>query len=377
MEKPDSKLTPEDLERMVQIKAQYLKDAISANREIISLMNYHPNSYHENSRKGKTNCREGDPDRDVQGRISELAKLSSLFSQIIKDQLRADTPEKCPRLESMVQVKAQYLADAVDALEGLSMNVEWHAETYRALRGYCHPEIEIPRRISEVGWLRSILRNIIKDNQDRILKLEQEKDEGLSELQPVEEYSCDGTHTYREGSPITQDDKGTTKDKQITGKMLCDGQRAVGLLLRALGAYGEERGPRDLNELIAKGKETWEEYLEFFGQTREQWYKQADEVFFALYDANDADEGSLKAEIQRLVELTKAKGISAVATELKISRGTLISWIEEWHSPSKRNLEKIRSYLQDHETRPPTAEQAAEPGGELFGRQPGPESSSR
>jgi hypothetical protein len=90
--------------------------------------------------------------------------------------------------------------------------------------------------------------------------------------------------------------------------MFCDGQRAVGLLLRALGAYGEERGPHDLNELIAKAKETWEEYLEFFGQTREQWYRQADEVFFALYDANDADKESLKAEIQRLVETHQSKG---------------------------------------------------------------------
>ena len=87
-----------------------------------------------------------------------------------------------------------------------------------------------------------------------------------------------------------------------------------------------------------------------------------------MYDANDADEESLKAEIQRLVELTKAKGISAVATELKISRGTLISWIEEWHSPSKRNLEKIRNYLQTRETSSTDtigAERRAE-SGELF-----------
>ena len=324
------------VDRIVQIKAQYLSDAIRAIRELIYLIECHPNAYRDG-------YGEGHPNRDVQGRMSNLASLSNLFGHAVED-----TPEE--DLECMVQVNARYLADAKGALDDLGCNVEWHAETYRGYRGYCHPEIEIPRRISEVVWLRYLFENVIKDNRDRILKLEQVKDEKLSEVQPVEEYCCDGTHPYMEGSCITQDDKEATKDKQITGKMLCDGQRAVGLLLRALGAYGEERGPRDLNELIAKGKETWEEYLEFFGQTREQWYKQADEVFFALYDANDADEKSLKAEIQRLVELTKAKGISAVATELRISRGTLISWIEEWNSPSKRNLEKIRSYLQSHET---------------------------
>jgi hypothetical protein len=326
-------------DRMVEIKAQYLGDVISGIRELIYLMECHPNSY---SCYGR-----GHPDRDVQRRISELAGLSTLFSHSIEEQLRSNTAQKGPSLDGMVQVKARYLADAEHALHGLSCNIEWHAETYRGLRGYCHPEIQIPRRQSEVGWLWFLLRNIIADNQDRILKLEQEKDE--PELQPVEEYSCDAAHAYLEGSDITQDDKGATKDKQMTGKMLCDGQRALGLLLRALGAYGEERGPRDLNELIAKGQETWEQFLKFFGQTREQWYEQADEVFFALYDANDADEESLKAEIQRLVELTKAKGILAVATELKISRGTLISWIEEWNSPSQRNLAKIRSYLQTWE----------------------------
>ena len=221
MEEPTLKLTSQEganLERMVEIKAQYLSDAISAIREVIYLINCHPNAY-----------RDGHPNRDVQGRMSNLASLSNLFGHAVED-----TPEE--DLECMVQVNARYLADATGALDDLGCNVEWHAETYRGYRGYCHPEIEIPRRISEVVWLRTILRNIIEDNQDHILKLEQVKDEKLSEVQPVEEYCCDGTHPYMEGSCITQDDKGPTKDKQITGKMFCDGQRAVGLLLRALGA---------------------------------------------------------------------------------------------------------------------------------------------
>jgi hypothetical protein len=249
----------------------------------------------------------------------------------------------------MVQVKAKDLADAVDALEGLSCNVEWRAETHRTYRGYCHPEIEITRRISELEWLRRVLEFTIKGDNQNVLRLEEIKDGGLSEVQPREEYSCDGTSTYRD-CWITQDDKGFTRNMQIAGKLFCNANRELGLLLRALGAYGEERGPREVDELVAKAKETWEEYLAYFGQNREQWFGHADEVYYALHEGMEASQELSKAEVQELAELTKAKGISAVATKLKIPRGTLVGWTQGWYSPAKGRLERVRSYLHNRET---------------------------
>jgi hypothetical protein len=328
--------------RFLPIKAQYLADAISALGEISSLMRCHPNSYDRNSL-------EGHPDKHVQARIGELAELSSS----IKAQLSA-TPRRGPGLKGMSQANDRCLADAADAVDGLQMNVEWHPETYRALRGYCHPEIEIPRRLSELAWLRRVFESASKGDNQNILRLEKIKDEALSERQPDEEYSCEGSGRLNaewkaaewSNESINQDDKGFTRSMQMAGKLFGNANRELGLLLRALGAYGNERGPCELNELIAKAKDTWEEYLAFFDQNRERWYELADEVFYALDEGREAGQELSEAEVQQLAELTKAKGRSAVAAELKVSPGTLLAWIEDWFSPGKRNLEKIRSYLQ-------------------------------
>jgi hypothetical protein len=72
------------------------------------------------------------------------------------------------------------------------------------------------------------------------------------------------------------------------------------------------------------------------------------------------------AEIQQLAELTKANGIPAVATELKVGQGTLRAWVSGFYSPAKGNLEKIRSYLQTRETSPPDAVEQPAKSGELF-----------
>jgi hypothetical protein len=78
------------------------------------------------------------------------------------------------------------------------------------------------------------------------------------------------------------------------------------------------------------------------------------------------------AGIQQLADLIKAKGISAVATELKVGQGTLRAWVSGFYSPAKGSLEKIRSYLQTREmssTDTIGAEHQPRESGELFGQQ--------
>jgi hypothetical protein len=328
---PAWKLTPEHLERMAHIKVLYLDDATRAIAELLVLIKCHPNAY----RKAFD---EGDPEGDVERRLAELAELSALFFRIIQ--------EEGSSLERIISIKARHLQDAIGAFETLGCMIEWHPESYRALRGYCHPQIEITRRISELVWLISVFNCTITGETQAVVKLEQAKDVQLSTVQPCsEEFCCDADWESLQAESLRQEDADSTHKQQMIGKMLCDGQRAVGLLLRALGAYGEERGPYQLDRLLATAKETWEEYLGVFDQNREQWYQSADEVYYRVLEPDRVKNWALDVEIHQLKELAKAKGYPLVATELKISLGTLIGWIENWFSPGKANLEKIRSLL--------------------------------
>jgi hypothetical protein len=100
----------------------------------------------------------------------------------------------------------------------------------------------------------------------------------------------------------------------------------------------------------------------------------------AVLGDSEAQPFSLRqdAEIQRLIEVVRIKGVPTVAAELKVSAGALKSWISGFYSPTRSNLEKVRKYLQDHETAPNDAAEAKESArsGELFGQPQEPESES-
>src|SRR5262249_8862052 len=73
---------------------------------------------------------------------------------------------------------------------------------------------------------------------------------------------------------------------------------------------------------------------------------------------------SRNAEIQQLIELTKAKGISTIATDLQVAVGTLKNWISGLYRPSAANLQKIKAFLANQgELASPNAAGAKESAG--------------
>ena len=58
----------------------------------------------------------------------------------------------------MVQVKAEYLADAVSVGHELAFMMECHPETYRE----CNPKTTVEERMSELGWLWTVFDNAIE-----------------------------------------------------------------------------------------------------------------------------------------------------------------------------------------------------------------------
>jgi hypothetical protein len=176
-----------DFERMVAIRGRHLYDAINAIPELIYLIEHHPKTYREM-------WREGHPNREVQQRKLDLASLLTLFEHTIEEPTPRD-------LDRMVTIRARHLDDAREALNELACLIEWQAEHYRELRKYSYPQLEIPRRISEVCWLKFVFEETVQDKQEEVRRLERIKEEGLASVQPSELYSCDGTHPYREGFP--------------------------------------------------------------------------------------------------------------------------------------------------------------------------------
>jgi hypothetical protein len=68
------------------------------------------------------------------------------------------TPKLTPDLERMVQVKAEYLADAISVGHELAFMMECHPETYRE----CKPKTTVEERMSELGWLWTVFDNAIE-----------------------------------------------------------------------------------------------------------------------------------------------------------------------------------------------------------------------
>ena len=68
------------------------------------------------------------------------------------------TLELTPDPDRMVQMKAEYLADAIGALMELTAMIDCDPATYRK----CKPNADIKQTISELAWLCSVFDHAIE-----------------------------------------------------------------------------------------------------------------------------------------------------------------------------------------------------------------------